>query len=570
VSVIHKLDVSRSDGDAQNTFSSEGTAHGTIGEIIAELLWHAGVDAAFGVISIHNMPILDAIGRAGKIRFIPSRGEAGGLNMADAYARVRGGLGVAFTSTGTAAGNAAGALVEALTAGSPVLHITGQIETPHLDKGRAYIHEAPQQLEMLKAVSKAAFRIWTPDSAAGIVQKAIRIALSPPMGPVSIEIPIDVQAAMARFPKNVSFDPNPVPPATDDQIEELAQLLRTAKRPMIMLGGGARNANESATRLADAGVGVVTSTNGRAVVRETHPMSLGAFNVGMETQELYDKCDLLIVAGSRLRSNETLNYQLRLPDNTVMIDCDPAANGRSYKNTFFLCGDCCDVLNRLAERIPDQISTDPRFPDEISAARDNMVARLRESVKPYTEMIDTLQHLMPEDAVWLRDVTISNSMWGNRYLRISDPRNGVHAVGGGIGQGIPMATGAARAAGHRTVVALVGDGGVSLSLGELATLVEEKARVIILLMNDSGYGVIRNIQDVQYGKRRYYSDILIPDFNKICAAINLQYTQVTKLSAFPEAFSTALKANGPSMIEVDMTQIGPMHHKFSGPPKKTT
>lgn len=106
----------------------------TVGYAIAAFLEQCGVKAAFGVISIHNMPILDAMGERGKIRFVPARGEAGGTNMADACARTTGGLGVCLTSTGTAAGNAAGAMVEALTAGTPLLHLTGQIETPYLTR----------------------------------------------------------------------------------------------------------------------------------------------------------------------------------------------------------------------------------------------------------------------------------------------------------------------------------------------------------------------------------------------------------------------------------------------------
>ena len=137
----------------------------TTGEVVATFLEACGVQTAFGVISIHNLPMLDAIGRRGNIRFVPSRGEAGALNMADAYARTRGELGVAFTSTGTGAGNAAGALVEAETAGTPLLHLTGQIDLPYLDRGRGYIHEAKAQLGMLRSISKAVYRVWSPESA---------------------------------------------------------------------------------------------------------------------------------------------------------------------------------------------------------------------------------------------------------------------------------------------------------------------------------------------------------------------------------------------------------------------
>ena len=130
----------------------------TVGELAARFIEQCGVKAAFGVISIHNMPILDAIHRQGRIVFVPARSEAGAINMADAFARVSGGLGVAITSTGTAAGNACGSQVEALTAGSSILHITSQIDTPYMDRDRAAIHDVPRQFEMLKAVSKSVFR----------------------------------------------------------------------------------------------------------------------------------------------------------------------------------------------------------------------------------------------------------------------------------------------------------------------------------------------------------------------------------------------------------------------------
>src|SRR5690606_9124010 len=142
------------------------------------------VKTAFGVISIHNMPILDAMGERGKMRFVMARGEAGATSMADAYARTTGELGVCLTSTGTAAGNAGGGMVEALTAGTPLLHITGQIETPYLDLGYSYIHEAPDQLNMLKAISKKAFRVRDAESALATLKQAVQTALTAPTGPV--------------------------------------------------------------------------------------------------------------------------------------------------------------------------------------------------------------------------------------------------------------------------------------------------------------------------------------------------------------------------------------------------
>ena len=129
----------------------------TVGHQIAAGLADAGVTTIFGVISIHNMPILHAVADQGRIRFVPARGEAGAMNMADAFSRVSGEIGVALTSTGTAAGNAAGAQTEALTAGSRVLHLTTQVDRLFMDRNRAAIHDVPKQPEMLRGVSKAVY-----------------------------------------------------------------------------------------------------------------------------------------------------------------------------------------------------------------------------------------------------------------------------------------------------------------------------------------------------------------------------------------------------------------------------
>jgi len=166
----------------------------------------------------------------------------------------------------------------------------------------------------------------------------------------------------------------------------------------------------------------------------------------------------------------------------------------------------------------------------------------------------------------VRDVTISNSTFGNRYVRIAAPNLGVHALGGGIGQGIAMGIGAALAGEDAKTVTLLGDGGAQLMIGELATAVEARANAVFLLMNDRGYGVIRNIQDAQYGSRRVYADILTPDFSLVCRSVGLHHERVSKIGEFEAALKRALGSPGPRMIEIDMIAIGPFSQSFAGPP----
>ena len=543
-------------------------ARGTVGDLVATFLSSCGVTTAFGVISIHNMPILDAFHRAGRVRFVAARGEAGAASMADATARVTGCLGVVVTSTGTAAGNAAGALVEALTAGTPLLHLTGQIDTPYLDRNLGFLHEAPAQLAMLKAVSKAAYRIAKPDDALRILREAVRVALTAPQGPVSVEIPIDVQKALISVPADCR--PEPVtPPGSDAAIlDRLASRLRDARRPLIWLGGGARDAATSARVLADLGIGVVSSTAGRGIVSEDHPSSLAAFGATPAAEKLYASCDLMLVVGSHLRSNETRTYAVKLPRTLIRVDADPGARGRGYAESEFIGGDAAAVLDGLATRLrarpPD---LDPGFASDIVAARRAADGALRQQAGAYAAIIDGLERLLPPDALWVRDITLSNSIWGNRAPRMRQPRLAIHAMGGGIGMGLPMGIGAALASGRRKTVALVGDGGFALNLGELATAAENDTDLTILLMNDGGYGVIRNIQDQDYGARRCYTELRAPSFALMAQSLGIRHQVIRDLAKFPAALSKALDEPGPAIIEIDMASAGEFGVTFAGPPR---
>jgi acetolactate synthase I/II/III large subunit len=538
-----------------------------VGDLVAHALAEIGVTTVFGVISIHNMPILDAIARHNRIRFVPARGEAGATNMADAYARVSRSLGVVITSTGTAAGNAAGSQVEALTAGSPLLHITSQIDRPWMDRDRAAIHDVPRQADMLRAVSKAYFRVWEGRTAVGVVVAAARAALTAPRGPVSLEIPIDVQREKVARPSHVGLGPITPQAADPAALDALAELVRHARRPMLWLGGGARDAGGAAVDLAERGFAVVSSTNGRAVVPETHRYTLGAFNMTPQAQAIYDRSDLMIVVGSRLRGNETRNNAMSLPRPLVQVDADAGQAARNYAVDLFVHADARSALEGLCERLPVKLDVDAKFLGDVAAARAQSEEKLAAALGPYRLVADALRtRVMQGGHPFVRDVTLSNSTFGNRYVHLAAPHLGVHALGGGIGQGIAMAVGAALAGAQAKTVALIGDGGAMVNLGELATAVEAKADIAFILMNDRGYGVIRNIQDAQFGGRRHYADLHTPDFKLIAAALGIAHQRVSRAEDFDQALARALSAGGPQLVEVDMAAIGPFAESFAGPP----
>lgn len=539
----------------------------TVGDYIAQYLADIGVEVMFGVISIHNMPILDAVARQNRIRFVAARGEAGAMNMADAYARVIGKLGVVITSTGTAAGNAAGAQVEALSAGSPVLHITTQVDTEFADRDRAAIHDVPRQPDMLKGISKAYYRMWDANNAIGALTAAVTSAISAPMGPVSLEIAVDVQRSPMQI-QSKTYAPQPVLVQPNlAAVADIADRVKAAKRPLLWLGGGARGAEKQANELAKRGFGVVTSTNGRGVVSEDNPANLGAFNMTPDTQKIYDSCDLMIVVGSRLRGNETRNNKMPLPQPLIQIDADAFQGGRNYPIEIFAHGDAALTLQALLDLLPEKLDTDPNLAFDIASARAKGEGRLRETLGEYQSIAEALQaRVFAGEHPFVRDVTISNSTFGNRYVKIATPRLGVHALGGGIGQGVSMGIGAAIASGVKKAVTLLGDGGTMLGLAELITAVDENANLVYVLMNDQAYGVIQNIQDAQYDSRRHYSKVAVPDFGKLCASIKMPHIKVINVDDFGAALDQALAMSGPVVLEVDMVAIGPFAQAFAGPP----
>jgi acetolactate synthase I/II/III large subunit len=345
-----------------------------VGDLVAEFLSACGVTTVFGISSVHNIPMLDGIGRRNTIRFIMARGELGGAHMADGYARVSEGLGVILSSTGPGAANTIGGLIEARFAGSPVLHITGQTSTKFVDQALGTVHDPNDQLGMMASVCKAAYRIRSAQNALGVLTQAAMVALSAPMGPVSVEVPIDLQRAKIERPAMLDNFVLPLPPPrtpTDAELDELTARVIAAKRPMLWLGNGARQAGSAAAKLLRMGFGMVTSFNGRATVPEDHPRNMGGLTgSGMPIiTDFYRTVDLCLVVGCRLRGHETNDFHVQLPSNLIQIDADPRANGRTYANEYFVCGDARATLEGLARRIEGRLQVAPGYPEEFAALK---------------------------------------------------------------------------------------------------------------------------------------------------------------------------------------------------------
>ena len=533
----------------------------TVADLVAEFLPRIGVTTAFGIVSVHNIPMLDAIGKRNALRYVMARGEMGGAHMADAYARVTGHLGVLFTSTGPGMANAIPGIVEARFAGSALLHITGQTLTKFIDRDMGPVHDVPGQTAALAAVSKAAFRVRNAGEAFGILVRAATTALTAPRGPVSVEIPIDLQRT--AIPRPASLDslvlpvPPPLPPS-EAALDDAAEFFVRARRPMLWLGNGAKQAGAAAARLMALGFGTVSSWNGRGTVPEDHPMTFGGLhgNGSPRIQTFYESVDAMLVAGSRLRAHETQDLALKLPKTLIHADVDPAANGRTYANSYFVHGDAGLVMDGLAKRLAGNIKVDPGFAADFQETRKRAFTEYAEASGPYSGFPAAIRAAMPRDAVWVRDITISNTTWGNRIFPVYDPRNAVHPVSAAIGPGLALGIGAAIGAGGRKAVAMVGDGGFALGLCELWTATQERAELVTMVMNDGGYGVIRHIQDAVADGRRFGDTPLTPNLEALAALAGQPFFRVSRADEIGAVLSKALAVRGPALLEVDMAAVG--------------
>ena len=537
----------------------------TVGDLVAEFLAAAGVTTAFGIVSIHNIPVLDAVGRRNTVRFVPARGEMGGGHMADAYARVSGGLGVLVTSTGPGAANAVPALLEARFAGSPLLHITGQTATRFLGRDTGAVHDLPSQGEMLASVCKSVHRIRVAEEAFGALLAAAADALSAPMGPVTVEIPTDLQRAPVERPSALDRLVLPIRPAaapSEAELDAAAELLADCRRPMLWLGNGAKGARQEVLALLDLGFGAVTSWNGRGTVQEDHPRSFGALhgNGAPAIEAFYESVDAMVVVGSRLRGHETLDGTLKLPRRLLQVDVDARASGRTYPSTQFIAGGAAAVLGGLARRLRGRSRVDPAFGTDLARTRAEAAEAYRLTLGPYADFPAQLRSVMPRDAVWVRDATVAGATWAHRLMPVYGPRDSVHPVGAAIGPGLPFGIGAALAVGPqgRKTVMLAGDGGFAMNMTELWTAAQERAEICVIVMNDGIYAAIGHIQDAFQDGRRYFGELRHPDLLGLAALAGMPAWRVDRAEAFGETVARALATPGPTLVEVDMRTIGPV------------
>lgn len=533
-------------------------------DLIADALAQMEVEHVFAIVSIHNMPILDAINRLGKTKIVDVRHEQAGTHAADGYARASGKLGVMIASTGPGTSNTVTGLYEAQYGSSRVLVITGQAETAFYGKGLAYVHEAEKQVPMLASVCRRVESPRSPSQLGPALQSVLSDMYTGRGAPGALEIPIDIQyagnqAMTVTLPNNAQFVPD------DKGLDQVIDALAQARRRILLVGGGviAAGAHAEVQALAEQlQIPVLTTVDGRGVMPEDHPLCIGNYYNSAGMYKAIADADLTLAIGTKFAVGVDGQFAAQTPPGKLVhIDIDSNMIGRTHQAQVGLAADARMALLGINQRLPELQANDAQFSDKILHAGEGIRQAMRDRLgSDWPQVMDCIRENLPRKSVFVRDQTISAYNWGNQQFPIMEPRTSINPTSGAIGPGFPMSMGAAIASQRSTdakTLVMHGDGGFMFHATELATCAQYQVPLIICVFNDSGYGVLRYLQQNRFG-RINETDLGKVAFAQMAESMGVPGERVASVDAFAQALDNALAATGPYLIDVDMEHFAPM------------
>ncbi|OOV93070.1 MULTISPECIES: 5-guanidino-2-oxopentanoate decarboxylase [Pseudomonas] len=529
----------------------------TCGEVLVHLLESYGVDHVFGIPGVHTVELYRGLARS-SIRHVTPRHEQGAGFMADGYARTRGKPGVCFIITGPGMTNITTAMGQAYADSIPMLVISSVQSRSQLGGGRGKLHELPNQSALVAGVAAFSHTLMSAAELPGVLARAFALFQAGRPRPVHIEIPLDVlvenaDALLGSTPVSVARAG-----ASPAAVQQMSQRLAAAKRPLILAGGGASDAAAELTRLAEAlGAPVALTINAKGLLPAAHPLLIGSTQTLPATRALVAEADVVLAIGTELAETDydvTFAGGFDIPGTLLRIDIDPDQTVRNYPPQVALVADARIAAQALLTEVNRQPLA-PRSPDWGTAR----VARLWAELEPawdaatrtQTRFLNAVLEELP-GAVFVGDST-QPVYSGNLTLNLDHPRRWFNASTGygTLGYALPAAIGAWLGRGDgQPVVCLIGDGGLQFTLPELASAVEARTPVIVLLWNNQGYEEIKKYM-VNRDIEPVGVDIYTPDFIGVAKALGCAAQSVHGIEALRTALRAAADRQGPTLLEID-------------------
>jgi len=537
-------------------------------EAMMRSLEHQGVTTIFGYPGGSIMPVFDALyDHRNILNHILVRHEQGAAHAAQGYARVSGDVGVCLVTSGPGATNTVTGIADAMIDSTPIVVIAGQVGTGFLGT------DAFQEVDLVgitQPIAKWSYQIRRAEDVAWAVARAFYIARSGRPGPVVLDFAKNAQVEKTKYePTKVDFIRSyvPVPDMDEESVQAAAELINNAERPLVLVGqgvelGNAQNELREFIEKADMPAGCTLL--GLSALPTEHPLNKGMLgmhgNLGPNINT--NKCDVLIAVGMRFDDRVTGNLATYAKQAKVIhFDIDPAEVNKNVKVDVAVLGDCKETLASVTKLLKKRTHTEwiDSFKEYEKVEEEKVI---RPELHPATnslsmgEVVRAVSNATHHEAVLVTDVG-QNQMMSARYFKYTKERSIITSGGlGTMGFGLPAAIGATFGAPERTVCVFMGDGGLQMNIQELGTIMEQKAPVKIICLNNNYLGNVRQWQAMFFNRRYSFTPMLNPDYMKVASAYDIPSKRAFTREELKEAIAEMLATDGPFLLEACVVEEG--------------
>ena len=523
----------------------------TGGAALVEMLRRHGVDTLFALPGVQNDALFAALYDAGDaIRTIHPRHEQGAAYMAFGYARASGRVGAYAVVPGPGLLNTTAALSTAYATGTPVLCVSGQIPSHLIGRGFGMLHEIPDQLAILKGLTKWAARIEHPTHLGRLVNEAFRELGTGRQRPVGIEVPLDVLALETEVSLPDAAEAEAPAPPDPALIEKAAELLGQAERPLIFVGGGAIEAGPALLAVAETlQAPVIANCAGRGIVDDRHYLA----HTALAGYELWRETDVVLAVGTRLQHPQML-WGLDEALKIVRIDIDPVEIARFAKPAVGIVADANAALAALHDALQRQNRKRASRKEELDRLKGRL-ARECAQLSPQVEYLAAIRAELPEDGILVNELTQVGYVARLAYPTYR-PRTLINSgYQGTLGYGFPTALGAKLAKPATPVVSISGDGGFLYNAQELASAALHGIDIVAIVFADGAFGNVRRIQKEDYGNRLIAVELKNPQFAKMAESFGVAGVRASSPAGLRKELNAALKRPGTTLIEVPVGEM---------------
>lgn len=518
--------------------------------VVKSLLAH-GIDILFGLPGVQNDWLYNALYDASdKIRVIHTRHEQGAGYMALGYALATGENAVFNIVPGPGLLNATAALATAYGLNAPVFCLTGQIPSAQIGRGYGVLHEIPDQLGVLRSLTKWAERVYSPAEVPTLMAEAFRQLRSGRPRPVGLEVPMDVLAQTAEVESTPPHCPIYQPPVNSDQIEAAAKVLGRAKRPLIYVGSGAQNVSAEITQLAkELEAPVIGYRTGMGVLDGRHYLSLHL----PPSHELWKTADAVLLVGTHARI-PLKDWGVDKEMSLIKIDVDPTSHALFARPNIAITARAEAVLPLLLERVGAYNSVRASREEELLGLRAEWAKRT-DYLEPQLTYLQIIREELGEDGILVDELTQVGFTSRITYP-VYKPRTFISTgYMGTLGYGFPAGLGVKVAQPDKPVISVTGDGGFMFGVQELATAVQRRLGLVTLIFNNNQYGNVQQMQKNLYDNRVIASDLHNPDFVKMVESFGAQAFRAHTLDQLRRAIRQGLATDLPTVVEVPVGDL---------------